>query len=107
MKSSLIFITVVAISIITVALTACNKKMEDRKTSEISTNIKELPLNLPYQPKAVWWQETRLGNTPLIVSFGPTDTRLDAVLLFDTKDLEAILKKLKRNIEPVYSPEQK
>lgn len=78
-------------------------------TSEVSTDIKELSeyINLPYQPKAVWWQITRQGTPPLIVSFGPTDWIVDAVLLFDKEDLEAILNKSKQNIEPLYSPEQK
>ena len=109
MRTNIKLLVILALSIITLALTACHKEKDFKMTSGISTNIKELSkfLDLPYQPKAVWWQETRLGNTPLIVSFGPTDTRLDAVLLFDTKDLEAILKKSKPNIKPVYSPEQK
>jgi hypothetical protein len=109
MKVSIKLLAILALSIIAFTLNACNKKKDIKMTSEVSTDIKELSkfINLPYQPKAVWWQITRQGTPSLIVSFGPTDWIVDAVLLFDKEDLEAILNKSKQNIEPVYSPEQK
>jgi hypothetical protein len=103
-KTNIKLLVILALSLIAFAQTGCNKERDNKMTSEISTNIKELPLNLPYQPKAVWWQETRRGTPPLIVSFGPTDTIVDAVLLFDEKDLKAILKKSKPITPHVYSP---
>jgi hypothetical protein len=109
MKVNINLIAILSLCIITHALTSCHKERDIKMTSAISTDIKGLSelINLPYQPKAVWWQVTRCGTPNAVMALGPTDTILDAVLLFDEKDIEAILKKLKTNIEPVYSPEQK
>ena len=107
MKTSIKLLAILALSLIAFALPACHKEKDLKMTSEISSNIRELPLNLPCQPKAVWWQTTRLGTPDTPRSPGPNDWIVDAVLLFDKKDLDTILKKSKPNIEPVYSPEQK
>jgi len=93
MKSRLILITVFALCIITVGFTAYDKKKDDKRTSKISTNINKLSqlIILPYQPKAVWWQITRIGTPYTPHPPGPNDWSVDAVLLFDEKDIELIL----------------
>jgi len=95
MKTSFILITIVSVSIILISLTACNKKKNDKKTSEISTDIKGVLwlFNPPYQPKAVWWQTTRLGPQNTLSVPGPNDYIYTAVLLLDKTEIEALLKK--------------
>jgi len=95
MKTSFILITIVLVSVIIFSLNACNKKKNDKKTSEISTDIKGILwlFNPPYQPKAVWWQTIKLGTSNTPSAPGPNDYKLTAVLLLDKTDVEEILKK--------------
>lgn len=95
MKTSYILITFVVVCIVVASLTACNKKKNGKNTSEISTDINKLSqfINLPYSPKAVWWQVTRIGTPDTPSSPGPNDWKLNAVLLFEQKDIESILNK--------------
>jgi len=64
----------------------------------VNTNIDELSkfINLPYRPKSVWWQTTEIGDPNDTRVPGPTDWSMDAVLLFDEQQVEAILSKSKK-----------
>ncbi len=73
---------------------ACNNKQGNERPTKVSTEIYSLSkfINLPYQPQAAWWQTTKIGSSNDIMAIGPTDWRLNAVLLFDNNEINNILK---------------
>jgi hypothetical protein len=99
MKLLFALIVIAAVATVTASLVACNKNKDEKRTSEVSTDIDTLSrfLHLPYKPIAAWWQTTRLGTPDTASAPGPNDWIFDAVLLFDKMDLEAII----RNSKPV------
>ncbi len=91
-----VFIVIVAVTVMIIALnlTACKKRKDNKKTGEIRTDIQGISwlLKPHYQPKAVWYMITRLGTPDTTRAPGPNDYVYSAVLLFDKKDVDSLLK---------------